>query len=185
MPILYLSYVNCYFTNKTDIQRGRWNDQSDKSHCCWCSVVKLCLTLWDPMDCSTPGFSVLHDLQSLLKFMFIKSVMVSNHLIFCWPLLLLSLIFPSMRVFSNELAVCIRWPSIGASASASVLPVSFQGWLPLGLTTWSPCSCRNSQESSSALQFQNIIFSELSLLYSPALTSVHDYWKTTAFTIPL
>ena len=62
----------------------------------------------------------------------LKSVMPSNHLILCHPLLLPS-IFPSIRVFSNKSALCIRWPqSIGASAS--VLPMNIQGWFPLGLT---------------------------------------------------
>ena len=71
---------------------------------------------------------------SLLKFISMESVMPSNHLILCWPLLLLPSIFPNIRVFSNELALCIRWLNIGASASASVLPMIIQGWFPLGLT---------------------------------------------------
>ena len=70
----------------------------------------------------------------LLKFISMESVMPSNHLILCWPLLLLPSIFPNIRVFSNELALCIRWLNIGASASASVLPMIIQGWFPLGLT---------------------------------------------------
>ena len=63
---------------------------------------------------------------SLLKLTSIESVMPSNHLILCCLLLLLLLIFPSIRVFSNESALRIRWPSIGASASASVLPMNIQ-----------------------------------------------------------
>ena len=76
--------------------------------CCW-SVTKWCPTLWDPKDCSTPGFPVLHCLLSLLKLISIESVMPSNHLTLCHPLLLLSSIFPSIRVFSNESADRIRW----------------------------------------------------------------------------
>ena len=60
--------------------------------------------------------------------------MPSSHLILCHPLLLLPSIFPSIRVFCNESVLHIRWPSIGASASASVLPMNFQGWFSLGLT---------------------------------------------------
>ena len=60
--------------------------------------------------------------------------MPSNHLILCRPLLLSPSIFPSIRVFSNESALCIRWPRIGALASASVLPMNIQDWFPLGLT---------------------------------------------------
>ena len=74
------------------------------------SVTLSCPTLCNPMDCSTPGLPVHHQLQSLLKLMSIKSVMPSNHLILCRPLLLLLSIFPSSRVFSNESVLCIRWP---------------------------------------------------------------------------
>ena len=69
---------------------------------------------------------------SLLKLMSVKSVMPSNRLILCRPLL--PSIFPSIRVFSNESVLRIRWPSIGASASASVLPMKNQDWFLLGLT---------------------------------------------------
>ena len=62
------------------------------------------------MDCSTPGFPVHHQLLEPLKLMSTESVMPSNHLILCRPLLLLPSIFPSSRVFSNESALCIRWP---------------------------------------------------------------------------
>ena len=69
------------------------------------SVVSLC----DPMDCSTPGFPVLHYLPEFAQ-MFIELVMPSNHLILCCPLLLSPSIFPSIRVFSNESVLWIRWP---------------------------------------------------------------------------
>ena len=62
------------------------------------------------MNCSTPGLPVHHQLQTLLKLMSIESVMPSNHLILCHPLLLLPSIFPSIRVFSKESVLCIRWP---------------------------------------------------------------------------
>ena len=67
------------------------------------------LTLYDAMDYSTPGLPIHNHLQSLLKPLSIKSVMPSNHLILCRPLLLLPSIFPSIRVFSNESVLCIRW----------------------------------------------------------------------------
>ena len=74
------------------------------------SITQLCLTLCDPMDCSTPGFPLQHQLQNLLKLMSIELVMLSYHLILWCPLLLLLSIFPSIRVFSNESVLCIRWP---------------------------------------------------------------------------
>jgi len=105
---------------------------------CCCSVDKLHLTLCDPMDCSMPGFPVFHYLPSLLRLMSIESVMPSNHLILCCPLLLLPSMFPSVRVFSNVLALCIRWPkywsfsfSISPSNEYSEL-ISFRmNWLDL------------------------------------------------------
>ena len=66
--------------------------------------------------------------------MFIESVVLSNYVILCRLLLLLPSIFPSIRVFFSELALLIRWPSIGVSVSASVLPINVQCWFPLGLT---------------------------------------------------
>ena len=74
------------------------------------SVAQSCLTLCNPMDCSTPGFPVPYYLPELLKLMSIKSLMPSSHLILCCPLFLLPLVFLSIRVFSSELALHIRWP---------------------------------------------------------------------------
>ena len=90
------------------------------------------------MDCSTPGLPVHHQLMELLKPMSIESVMPSNHLILCHPLLLLPSIFPSIRVFSNESALCIRWPKywsfsfiISPSNEHSGLTSSRMDWLDL------------------------------------------------------
>ena len=90
-------------------------------------VTRLCPTLFSSMGCSTPGVPVFHHLWRLLKLVSIELVMPSNHLVLCCPLLLLPLIFPSIRLFSNEsvlFALCGQ--SIGVSASASVLPVNIQ-----------------------------------------------------------
>ena len=83
--------------------------KQNKFHCC-CSVAQSCLNLCNSMDCSTPGLLVHHQLPTLPKLMSIESVMPSNHLIFCHLLLPLSSIFLSLRVFSNELDLRIRWP---------------------------------------------------------------------------
>ena len=91
---------------------------------CCCSVTQSGPTLCDPVDCSTPCFAVLHTItQSLLKPMYIKLVMPSNHLILCHSLLFLLSIFPSLRVFPNELALSIRWPKYW-SFSFSISPSS-------------------------------------------------------------
>ena len=71
--------------------------------------------------------------------------------------------------------------SIGVSASTSVLPINIQDWFPLGWLAGSPCSPKDSQESSPTLQFKSINYSALSFLHSPTLTSIHDYWKNHRF----
>ena len=85
------------------------------------SVAQSCLTLCDPMDSSTPGFPVHHQLPELAQTQSIKSVMPSKHLIFCRPLFLLSSSFSSIRVSSNESVLCIRWPKYW-SFSFSIIP---------------------------------------------------------------
>ena len=94
-----------------------------------------CLTLCDPMDCSMPGLPVHHQLPEFTQSQSIESVIPSNHLL-CHPLYLPHSVFPSIRIFSNESALHIRWPSIVVSASASVLPMNTQDWFPLGWTGW-------------------------------------------------
>ena len=159
--------------------------------------------------------------------MSIELVMPSNHLIFCHPLLLLLSIFPSIRVFSNQSVLLIRWPNIGLSASASVLPMNIQDWFPLELIGSIFLQSQESQGSSPTPQFKSISSSALNFLdlktcgyqhfqlfkdiwfpgvqwlafctftakglgstpcwgtkiflYSPTLTSIHDYWKNHSF----
>ena len=93
-------------------------------------VTQSCPTLCDPMDCSTPDLSITNS-RSLLKLMFIESVMPSNHLILWRPLLLLPSIFPSIRVFSNESLLHIRWPKY-LSFSFSISPSNEYSELILG-----------------------------------------------------
>ena len=95
------------------------------------SCVLLFATPWTASHQASLSFTIC---QSLLKLMSIESVMLSNNLILCHPLFLLPSIFSSIRVFSNESALCIKWPKTGASASASVLPMNIQGRFPLRLT---------------------------------------------------
>ena len=88
--------------------------------CCCCLIAQSCLTLCDPMDCCTPSFHVSSNISwNLLKRMPIEMVMQSNHLILCCPLL--PPIFPSIRIFSNDLAVPNRWPKYW-SFSFSISP---------------------------------------------------------------
>ena len=120
--------------------------------------------------------------RNLLKLMSIKSVMPSNHLIHCCPLLLLPLIFPSIKVFSSKSVLRIRWPKCW-SFSFSISPSKEYSGLISSRMDWvgSPCSPRDSQESSPTPQFKSINSLVLSFLYGPTLTSIHDYWKIYSF----
>ena len=93
------------------------------------SHIWLFVTSWTPAR--RTSLSITNS-QSSPKPKSIELVMPSNHLILCRPFLLLPSIFPSIRVFSNESVLCIRWPKF--RASALVLPVNIQDWFPLGLT---------------------------------------------------
>ena len=116
--------------------------------------------------------------RSLLKLTSIESVMPSNHLILCFPLLLLPSIFPSIRVFSNESVLRIRCPKYW-SFSFNITPsnehlglISFRmDWLDL-LAVQGTLESLLQHHSSKASNF-----SALSFVYSPTLTSIHDHWK--------
>ena len=134
--------------------------------CCSCSVAQLCPALFNPMDCSTPGFPVLHQLLEFAQTHVHKSVMPSNHLTLC--LLLLPSIFPSIRVFSKEFFTSCG-QSIVASALASILPVNIQVWFPLRLTDLISLQFRGLSRVFSSTRVQSSAFS---LIYGPTLSHV-------------
>ena len=143
------------------------------------SCVRLFATPWSTAH--QASLSITNS-RSSPKLMSIELVMPSSHLILCRPLLFLPLIPPSIRIFPNESTLRMRWPkywSFSFSISPSKehpRPTSFRmDWLE------SPCSPRDSQESSPTPQFKSISSSVLSFLYSPALTSIYNYWKNHSF----
>ena len=119
--------------------------------------------------------------RSSLRLTYIESVMPSSHLILCHPLLLLLLIPPSIRVFSNESTLRMRWPKYW-SFSCSIIPskeipglISFRmDWLDL-------LAVQGTLESSPTPQFKSMNSFVLSFPYSPTLTSIYDYWKSHSF----
>ena len=129
------------------------------------------------MDCSTPGFPVLHYLQSLLKLMSIESVMTSNHRILCHSLLLLPSIFPSIRIFSNESVFRIRWPKYW-SFSFNISPFNeYSGRISFRIDWLDLCAVQGTLKS--LLQHHS---SKASIFWCLAffivqLTSMYDYWS--------
>ena len=144
------------------------------------SCVRLFVTPWNE-TCQLECISS----RSLLKLMSIELVMPSNHLILCCPLLLPPSIFPSIRVFSNESVLCIRWPQYW-SFSFRINPSNeYSGLISFRMDWLDVLAIQVILESSPTPQFKSISFSALSILYSPALTSIHDYQsygKTIALT---
>ena len=131
------------------------------------------------MDCSTPDLPAHYQLPQSTQTNAIESVMPSNHLILCHPLLLLPSIFPSIRIFSNESVLPIRWPKYW-SFSYNISPSNeYSGLISFKMDWLDLLAVQDSQESSPTPQFKSINSSVLSFLYSPTLTSIHDHWKMT------
>ena len=112
----------------------------------------------------------------LLKLTSIELVMPSNHFILSHPLLFLLSIFPSIWVFSNELTLHIRWPKYW-SFSFSISPSrEYSGLISFRIDSFDLLAVQETLKSH-LQQFKSINSSALSFLYSPTLTSIHDYWK--------
>ena len=123
-----------------------------------------------------------HDWGTSLSTLSIESVIPSKHLVLCHPLLLLPSIFPSIRVVSNESARPIRWPNIGVSASASVLPMKVQGWFPLGLIGWISLQSKGLSGVFFIMAIQKHQFSGIQASSGFTLTSFMTNGKTRALT---
>ena len=115
---------------------------------------------------------------SFLSFMSIESMMLSNHLILCCPILLLPSIFLSIRVFCNVSTLCIRWPKYWSFSFNISLFSEYSGLVSFRMDWFDLLVV---QASSPAPQFKSINSAVLSLLYGSTLTSIHDYWKNHNF----
>ena len=144
------------------------------------SVAQSRLTLCNPMDHSTPGLPVHHQLLEFTQTHVHWVVMPSNHLIFCRPLLYPSSIFPSISVFSNESALRIRWPkywsfnfNISPSSERSGLSSFRMDWLGLLAAQGTLKSLLQHHSSKTSILWHSAFFE--------ALTSIHDYWENHSF----
>ena len=120
--------------------------------------------------------------QSLLKFMSIESVMPSNHLILCHPLLLLpSILLSASLVFSSESAIHIRWPKHWSFSFSINVFNEYWGLISFRMDWLDLLAVQGTLKSSLAAHFKRMNSLVLSLLYGPTLTSIHDYWKNHSF----
>ena len=169
LGVLYVSYQCCY---------EHWGATIQFSSVQSLKRVRLFVTPW------TAGHQAslsITNTQILFKDIYITMVMPSNHLILCHPLLPPS-IFPSIRVFPVNQLFTSDGQSIGVSASALVLPMNIQDWFPLKWTAWVSSLSKGLSRVFANTRFpKSINSSALSFLYSPILTSIHDYWENHSF----
>ena len=138
------------------------------------SQVQFFGTLWSAAWQTSLSFSVS---QFLLRFISIESVMLSNHLILCHPLLFLPSIFPSIRVFSNEPALCNRWSKYWSFSGSISRFSEYSGLISFRMKGFDFRVVQGNFKSLPQHQFKSISSLVLSLLYGPTLTSIHGYWK--------
>ena len=143
------------------------------------SHVRLFVTPW---TAACQASLSITNCWSLPKSMSIESVMASNHLILCYPLLLLPSIIPSIRVFSNESALRMRWPKYW-SFSFNISPSNeYSGLISFGMDWLDLLAVQGTRKGLLQHHSPKAYSSGLSFPYSPTLTSIHDYWKTIALT---
>ena len=147
----------------------------------FCLFTKSCPIPCDPMNCSPPGPPVPHHLPEFAQVHvhWISDVIQPSHLL--PPSCPFAFNLCQLQSFAVSQLFISGGQGIGASASASVLPMSIQGWLSLGLTYLISLSPRDSRESSPAPQFESISSLVFGLLYGATLPSIHDYWKDNSF----
>ena len=146
------------------------------------SVTQSCLTLCSPMDCSAPGFPVLHYLPELAQTHVNRVHDAPNHLILCPPLFLLPSIIPSNRVFYEESVLCIRWPKHWSFSFSSSHSNEYSGLISFRMDSFHLLAVQGTLKS--LLQHhssKSTNSSTLGFLYSPTLTSIHDYRKNHGF----
>ena len=144
------------------------------------SMAQSCLTLCNTMNHSTRGLPVHHQLPEFTQTHAHWVGDAKQHLVFCRTLLLPS-IFPSVRVFSNASAVHIRWPKYWSFSFSISLSNEYSGLISWRLDWSDLLEVQGTLKSPPAPQFESINSLALSLLYDPAHTSVHNYWKNHSF----
>ena len=142
------------------------------------SQVRLFVTPWTiAHQASLP----ITNSRSSFRLTSIESVMPSSHLVLCRPLLLLPSVFPSIRVFSNELALHIRWPKHWSFSFSISFRKEYSGLISFRIDWFDILAVHGTLDSSPTPKFKSINSSALSFLYGSNLTFIHDYWKNHSF----
>ena len=143
------------------------------------SSIQLLSHVWlcNPMYCKSQVSLSIINSRSSLRPKSIESVMPSSHLIFCRPLLLLPPIPPSIRVFSNESTLCMRWPKYWSFSFSIISPEEFQGGSPSEWTGWISLQSKGLSRVFSNTTVQKHQFFSTRPSSHPTLTSIHDHWK--------
>ena len=165
-------HLNCNFAQT----RSFWVVFLWHLHCCCCSA-QLCPTLYDPMDCSTPGFPVHYQLPEPTQtcpLHWLSHPTISSSVT---PFSSCLQSFPASGSFQMSQFFTSGGQSIGVSNSASVLPMNIQDWFPLEWTSWISLQSKGLSRVFSNTRVQSINSLVLSFLYSPTLISIHDFWK--------
>ena len=146
------------------------------------SATQLCPILCDPMDCSTPGLPVYHQLPGFTQaHVHWVSDVIQPFSFSVFPFSSHLHSFPASGSFQMSQFFASGGQNIWVSASASVPPMNIQDWFPLGWTGWISLLSKGLSGSCPTLQFKSINSLALSFLYSPTFTSIHDYWKNHGF----
>jgi len=145
-----------------------------------CSVTQSCLTLCDPKDWSTPGFPVFQHLPKLAQTP-IKLVMPSNHFIISCPLLLRPSIFPSIRVFSSESVLHIRWPKYWSFSFSNSLSIEYSGLISFRMDWFDLLSFHGTLNSLLQYHSSKAPILQHSTFFIVQLSHPHDYWKNHSF----
>ena len=163
--LMHSSLIGCWWGNK---------EVSEFSSVQSLSRVRLLVTPWTAARQASLSIT---DSWSLLKCMSIESVMPSNHLIFCHPLLLLPPTPPSIRVFSNESALLMRWPKYWSFSFSISLSNEHPGLISFTMDWLDLLAAQGTLKSLLQHHSSKASILVLSFLYCPTLTSINDYWK--------
>jgi len=166
---MHLSVLVCVCVSSTEL-----SDPHISTNIVCCSVAKSCPTLCNPVDCRLQASLSFNNSRSLFKCTSFELVMPSSHFILCHPILLLPSIFPSIRVFSSESALLIRWPKYWSFSFSISPPNEYSGLISSRIDWFDLLAVQEILKSLFQHHSSRALYSALSLFYGSTLTSIYD-----------